>query len=62
MVSLENVALRMLFLISLVESPTNYGGDEKNVHSLLRVGFKVPPRGVQGRNSTEPALSDGVNL
>ncbi len=52
----------MLFLINLVESPTIYGGDEKNVHSLLRVGFKAPPRGVQGRNSTGPALSDGVNL
>jgi len=26
-----------------VESPTIYGGDEeKNVHSLLRVGFKAP--------------------
>jgi hypothetical protein len=27
-----------------VESPTIYGGDEeKNVHSLLKVGFKAPP-------------------
>jgi hypothetical protein len=27
-----------------VESPTIYGGDEeKNVYSLLRVGFKAPP-------------------
>jgi len=27
-----------------VESPTVYGGDEeKNAHSLLRVGFKAPP-------------------
>jgi len=27
-----------------VESPTIYGVDEeKNVHSLLRVGFKTPP-------------------
>jgi hypothetical protein len=26
----------------------------------LRVGFKAPPRGVQGRNSTGPALSNGV--
>jgi hypothetical protein len=62
MPSLEKVGLYMLFLIYPVESPTIYGGDEKNVHSLLRVGFKAPPRGVQGRNSTGPALSDGVNL
>jgi hypothetical protein len=33
----------MLFLVYPVESPTIYGGAEKNVHSLLRVGFKVPP-------------------
>jgi len=31
------------FIIYPVESPTIYGGDEeKNVHSLLRVGFKAP--------------------
>ena len=29
MVSLENIAPRMLFLIYPVESPTIYGGDEK---------------------------------
>jgi hypothetical protein len=31
-------------LVYPVESPTIYGGDEdKNFHSLLRVGFKTPP-------------------
>jgi hypothetical protein len=29
MVSLENIAPRMLFLIYPVESPTIYGGDKK---------------------------------
>jgi hypothetical protein len=29
MVSLENIALHMLFLIYPVESPTIYGGEEK---------------------------------
>jgi len=40
----------MLFLIYPVESPTIYGGDEKNVHSLIEGGVQ------------SPALSDGVNL
>jgi hypothetical protein len=35
-------------------------GMKKNVHFLLGVGFKAPPRGIQGRNSTGPALSNGV--